>query len=107
MGGRTRYAYSVTSQITFIDTIVILVYLVGIMAVGILAGYKKNASSEEFFLGGRSLKWPIIGTGLFCANISSIHLVGLASAGYQHGLVIGNFAWMASFELDGDRTYED
>lgn len=69
------------------------------MAVGILAGYKKNASSEEFFLGGRSLRWPIIGTGLFCANISTIHLVGLASAGYQHGLVIGNFEWMASFCL--------
>jgi len=87
------------TQITFIDTAIILVYLIGIMAVGILAGYKKNASSEQFFLGGRSLRWPIIGTGLFCANISTIHLVGLASAGYQHGLVIGNFEWMASFCL--------
>ena len=83
--------------ITPLDAVIIIVYLVGIMAVGILAGYKKHASSEEFFLGGRSLKWPIIGTGLFCANISTIHLVGLASSGYQHGLVIGNFEWMAAF----------
>jgi SSS family solute:Na+ symporter len=82
-----------------IDTIIVALYLVGIMAVGILAGFKKNTSSEDFFLGGRSLRWPMIGAGLFCANISSIHLVGLASSGYQHGMVIGNFEWMASFCL--------
>lgn len=41
----------------------------------------------------------MIGVGLFCANISSIHLVDLAASGYQHGLVIGNFEWMASFCL--------
>jgi len=82
-----------------IDTIIIIVYLVGIMAVGIIAGYKKDSSSEEFFLGGRSFRWPIIGMGLFCANISTIHLVGLASSGYQHGLVVGNFEWMAAFCL--------
>ena len=87
------------AQISLIDTIIIIAYLFGIMAVGILAGYKKEASSEEFFLGGRSLRWPIIGTGLFCANISTIHLVGLASSGYQHGLVVGNFEWMAAFCL--------
>jgi SSS family solute:Na+ symporter len=86
-------------NISLIDTIIVITYLVGIMVVGILAGYKKNTSSEDFFLGGRSLKWPIIGTGLFCANISTIHLVGLASAGYKHGLVIGNFEWMAAFCL--------
>lgn len=82
-----------------IDAIIIAVYLIGIMAVGILAGYRKNVSSDQFFLAGRSLKWPIIGTGLFCANISTIHLVGLASSGYKDGLVIGNFEWMASFCL--------
>ena len=87
------------ASISMIDTIIIIVYLVGIMAVGIIAGYKKDSSSEEFFLGGRSFRWPIIGMGLFCANISTIHLVGLASSGYQHGLVVGNFEWMAAFCL--------
>ena len=86
-------------HISPIDTLIIVVYLVGIMAIGIRAGYRKNASSEDFFLGGRSLRWPLIGTGLFCANISTIHLVGLAASGYQHGLVIGNFEWMAAFCL--------
>ncbi len=86
-------------SISAIDTVIVVAYLLGIMVVGILAGYRKNTSSQQFFLAGRSLRWPIIGTGLFCANISTIHLVGLASSGYKDGLVIGNFEWMASFCL--------
>jgi len=87
------------SSISVMDTVIVIAYLVGIMWVGILAGYRKNTSSDQFFLAGRSLRWPLIGTGLFCANISTIHLVGLASSGYKDGLVIGNFEWMAAFCL--------
>ncbi len=86
-------------NISPVDTFIIIAYLVGIISIGIIAGFRKNTSSEQFFLGGRSLRWPVIGAGLFCANISSIHLVGLAASGYQHGMVIGNFEWMASFCL--------
>lgn len=81
------------------DLIIIVVYLLGIMTIGILAGYKKRASSEEFFLAGKTLRWPMIGAALFTANISTIHLVGLAADGYRIGLVVGNFEWMASFTL--------
>ena len=87
------------ATISTTDTIIVVAYLIGIMVVGIWAGYKKNTSSDQFFLAGRSLRWPLIGTGLFCANISTIHLVGLASSGYKNGLVIGNFEWMAGFCL--------
>jgi SSS family solute:Na+ symporter len=82
-----------------IDLIIIVGYLVGIMFIGILVGYKKKASSEEFFLAGKSLRWPMIGAALFTANISTIHLVGLAADGYRIGLVVGNFEWMAAFTL--------
>jgi len=82
-----------------VDLIIIIGYLIGIMCIGIIVGYKKRASSEEFFLAGKSLKWPIIGAALFTANISTIHLVGLAADGYRIGLVVGNFEWMASFTL--------
>ncbi len=86
-------------SISLIDTVIVVAYLLGIMALGILAGYRRHTSSDQFFLAGRSLRWPLIGTGLFCANISTIHLVGLASSGYKDGLVIGNFEWMAAFCL--------
>jgi len=85
--------------ISKVDLVIIVIYLVGIMAVGIWAGYRKKTSSTQFFLAGRALPWFIIGPGLFCANISTIHLVGLAADGYRVGLAVGNFEWMASFCL--------
>jgi SSS family solute:Na+ symporter len=82
-----------------IDLMIIVTYLFGIMAIGIWAGYRKRASTTQFFLAGRSLKWPMIGAALFTANISTIHLVGLTASGFSEGIVVGNFEWMASFCL--------
>jgi SSS family solute:Na+ symporter len=36
---------------------------------------------------------------LFATNISCVHLVSLAQAGYDQGLLMGNFEWMAAFTL--------
>ncbi len=82
-----------------VDLIIIVAYLVGIMFIGIWVGYRKRTSSTQFFLAGRSLKWPMIGAALFTANISTIHLVGLSASGFSEGIVVGNFEWMASFCL--------
>lgn len=82
-----------------VDLVIIIAYLVGIMTIGILVGYKKKTSSEQFFLAGKSLRWPMIGAALFTANISTIHLVGLAADGFRIGIVVGNFEWMASITL--------
>ena len=68
-------------------------------SIGIWAGYRKNTSSEQFFLAGKSLKWPMIGAALFTANISTIHLVSFAQEGFINGLAFGNFEWMAAFCL--------
>jgi len=81
------------------DLVIIVTYLIGIMALGIWVGYRKKTSSTQFFLAGRSLKWPMIGAALFTANISTIHLVGLSASGFSEGIVVGNFEWMASFCL--------
>jgi SSS family solute:Na+ symporter len=81
------------------DLLIIVTYLIGIMALGIWVGYRKKTSSTQFFLAGRSLKWPMIGAALFTANISTIHLVGLSASGFSEGIVVGNFEWMASFCL--------
>src|SRR5882724_10576966 len=82
-----------------IDAIVIAVYLVGITAFGIKVGYRRNASSEQYFLANKSLGWFTVGAAVFTSNISTIHLVGYAAGGARDGLVIGNFEWMACFIL--------
>ena len=50
-------------------------------------------------MAGNTLGWPIIGLAMFAANISTVHLVSFAETAYKHGMVYGNFEWMAGFTL--------
>ncbi|KQC30013.1 sodium:solute symporter [Flagellimonas eckloniae] len=81
------------SGLQTLDIIVILVYLVGIIIYGI--SKSKRSSSEDYFLGGRTMTWPIVGIALFSANISSSTLVGLASDGFQTNVNVYNYEWYA------------
>jgi SSS family solute:Na+ symporter len=91
---------AVNMNIPVIDLVIIITYLLGIMFVGLWVGRKTDKqTSDTYFLAGRNLRWPVVGAALFASNISTIHLVGLAEGGYKHGLVIGNFEWMATFTL--------
>ncbi len=81
------------------DLAVIIGYLVGITAIGILSSRRQTESSAGYFLAGRSLRWPTVGLALFATNISTVHLIGLASSGFSDGLVFGNFEWLAPFLL--------
>jgi SSS family solute:Na+ symporter len=87
-------------QIGGLDLAIILVYLVGIVALGCWAGIRrKEAKGSDYFLASKSLTWPLIGLALFATNISTIHLVSFAQNGYTSGLTYGNFEWMAAFTL--------
>ena len=86
-------------NISTIDLIVIIIFLVGITLIGVFQLRKKRETSDSFFLAGRDLKWPLIGLSLFAANISTIHLVGLASSGFNEGMVWGSFEWLAGVTL--------
>ncbi|MGO9112909.1 MAG: sodium:solute symporter family transporter [Thermoguttaceae bacterium] len=82
-----------------LDYVVIAAYLLGITAIGIWAGFRRHASSEQYFLASKSLGWFTVGAAVFASNISTIHLVGLAADGARIGLVVGNFEWMACYTL--------
>ena len=84
-----------------VDMAVIAAYLAGIVAVGCYAGLKRRqeGAANRYFLAAHSLRWPSIGMALFATNISCLHLVSLAQAGYDSGLLMGNFEWMAGFTL--------
>ena len=86
-------------KIPLLDLIIIVIYMLGILAVGILVVKKRQMTSSSYFLAGRSLNWALVGAALFASNISTIHLVGLASAGFEDGMVQGNFEWMATLLL--------
>jgi len=86
-------------NINTIDLTIIVVYLFGILLVGILSVRLRKMTSEGYFLAGRGLGFVMVGAALFASNISTIHLVGLAASGYNEGLVWGNFEWLAAITL--------
>lgn len=87
-----------------IDIVISVFYILGIVTIGIWAGLRKKKiiignESNDYFLAGKSLRWPMIGLALFATNISCLHLVSLAQSGFDTGLLNGNFEWMAAFTL--------
>ena len=83
--------------LTHIDITIMVVYAVGIIVYGLKKG--KQKSSEDYFLAGRNIVWPIVGISLFAANISSYHLVGMAGDAYDSGIAVYNYEWVAALVL--------
>jgi SSS family solute:Na+ symporter len=90
-----------TGAMSRLDWGIIAAYLVGVVGLGVAAGFLRRRGGEgnHYFLAGNTLTWPVIGLAMFAANISTVHLVSLAQTAYQYGLVYGNFEWMAGFTL--------
>jgi SSS family solute:Na+ symporter len=91
-------------MISTIDLAISILYIVGIVAVGLWWGMRSKrrssaTESSDYFLAGKTLRWPMIGLALFATNISCLHLVSLAQSGFDTGLLNGNFEWMAAFTL--------
>lgn len=89
-------------MIATVDIIISSCYVAFIVLLGFwagLSGKKDQSQANQYFLAGKSLRWPMIGMALFATNISCLHLVSLAQSGFDTGLISGNFEWMASFTL--------
>jgi len=80
-------------SLSTLDLTIMAFYLIGIVIYGLMVGKQKN--SEDYFLGGRSLRWPVVGISLFAANISSSTLIGLAGAAYLLDMTVYNYEWYA------------
>jgi SSS family solute:Na+ symporter len=90
-----------TTGMTSLDWGIIALYMIGVVSIGVAAGFCRSRSTEggHYFLAGNSLSWPVIGLAMFAANISTVHLVSLAQSAYTSGLLYGNYEWMAGFTL--------
>ncbi len=81
-----------------IDLVIIGIYFLIVFGIGFYFS-RKERTSEDYFLAGRSIGWFAIGTSLFVSNISTEHFIGLAGSGAAVGLAPGHFEWQASLIL--------
>jgi SSS family solute:Na+ symporter len=86
-------------SLQWIDWLAIGGYVLVIACASVLLSSASPSRAEDYFLAGRSLRWPFIGASLFAANISAEHFVGLAGSGYAGGMAVGGYEWSAVFCL--------
>ena len=84
-----------------LDYFIIAGYFLVVFGIAGWATFKEkvNASSADYFLGGKNVGWFVIGASLFASNIGSEHLVGLAGSGATSGVAVGQFEILAGFML--------
>ena len=73
------------SQFTVWDTLVLVVYIALTAAVGAWMG-RKQGSTEDYFLGGRSIPWWAVGLSVMATQASAITFIGAPGWGYEGGL---------------------
>jgi len=81
-------------DMTPLDVTVFGLYIVALLVIGGVVSYR-HRKSEDFFLGGRAMKWGNIGFSIFGTNIGPTFLIATCGAGYTTGMVTANFEWMA------------
>ena len=75
------------------DIAIVLIYLVGMMLFGVWKG-RGQRTDKDYFLGGRRLKWWMVGMSMVVSDIGALELVGVAGSAYVVGLAVGNFDWI-------------
>ena len=86
-------------ELSWLDISVFLAFFGVVIGVSMYKS-RKEKTSEDFFLAGRSLLWPFIGLSLIAANISTEHFVGMAGQGAGiAGLAIASYEWIAAITL--------
>jgi len=89
-------------QLATLDWIVILLFFALTLFIGIWTSRRAGSSSDEFFLGGRSMPWWLLGISMVATTFSADTPNLVTDIVRQHG-VAGNWAWWA-FLLTGMLT---
>jgi len=85
-----------------IDYAVFFFYFLVIAFYGLWIYYKKRKASidsKDYFLAEGSLTWWAIGASLIASNISAEQFIGMSGSGFQMGLAIAAYEWLAAATL--------
>lgn len=78
-----------------IDVVIILIYMVGVLALGVyFSRFVKDGS--DFFVAGRALPFWAIGMSIVVSDIGAMDFVAVAGGTYNDGIAVANFDWIGS-----------
>ncbi|PAA91012.1 hypothetical protein BOX15_Mlig024730g3 [Macrostomum lignano] len=95
--------FSLTVELTWIDYLVIALYLLATFAIGIFSAIreqrKSKTSSAGYFLAGRSMSWWTIALSLYMSNIGSNTFIGTAGSAAANGFGVLCYEFVGIYSL--------
>lgn len=80
-------------NLSFTDISILIIYIILIIWWALRHG--KSQDSTSYFLGGRTMTWPVVGFSLFAASVSSSTLMGHSGEGFISGIAVFNYNWIS------------
>ncbi len=74
-----------------IDLLIVCAYFVIVFVTAITGKTSKNATTEEYFLSSRNLRWPSIAFSTIATNVQGYQFLGFMGSAYLYGLAQANF----------------
>jgi len=86
-------------ELQFLDIAVFAAFFAVVIGVSLFKS-RREKNSEDYFLAGRGLVWPLIGISIVAANISTEQFVGMAGQGAGGvGLAVSNWQLFGSIGI--------
>lgn len=73
-----------------LDIVFFFTALIGVMVIGLIAG-RKEETSEDYFLAGRTIPWWGVAGSIYGSNVSANHMVGMMGVGFSIGFFQSHF----------------
>lgn len=73
-----------------LDIVLFFAALIGVMAIGLIAG-RKEETSEDYFLAGKTIPWWGVAGSIYGSNVSANHMVGMMGVGFSIGFFQSHF----------------
>lgn len=74
------------NRLPFADLAVLLVYIGVVIVLGV-AARRRQSDAAGYFLGNRSLPWPLVGVSILATAFSAASLLGGPGEAFEHGLL--------------------
>lgn len=88
-------ADSLRLNVNGLDYSILAIYFIIVISIGVMAR-RAIATSEDFFLSGRSLPAWVTGLAFISANLGAIEILGMAANGAQYGITTIHFYWIGA-----------
>lgn len=86
-------------DLTLFDLVVSVGFIVAVVAFSMFKS-RRERTSEDYFLAGRGLSWPLIGLSIVAANISTEQFVGMSGQGAGDvGLAVAGYQLLGAVTI--------